>query len=96
MLEGGGQTPFLPPQQLKEMGFAMAAYPTTLIFRVARTIERALADIKVRRGRFAGNDGVDFAGWKRTSPTSTNGRIEDAIVARDQEWHEARDRVAGR
>ena len=46
MLEGGGQTPVLPPQELKAMGFAMAAYPTTLIFRVARTIERALADIK--------------------------------------------------
>ena len=46
MLEGGGQTPVLPPAELKAMGFAMAAYPTTLIFRVARTIERALADIK--------------------------------------------------
>ena len=49
MLEGGGQTPVLPPSELKAMGFTMAAYPTTLIFRVARTIERALADIKAGR-----------------------------------------------
>ena len=49
MLEGGGQTPVLPPSELKALGFAMAAYPTTLIFRVARTIERALADIKAGR-----------------------------------------------
>jgi len=38
-----GRTPVLPPGELKAMGFAMAAYPTTVIFRVARTIERALA-----------------------------------------------------
>ena len=36
----------LPPAELFALGFAMVAYPTSLIFRVARTIERALADIK--------------------------------------------------
>src|SRR5262245_44338823 len=56
MLEGGGQTPVLPPEQLAALGFAMAAYPTTLIFRIARTIERALADIKAGKA-IAGNDG---------------------------------------
>ena len=59
MLEGGGQTPVLPPAELKAMGFAMAAYPTTLIFRVARTIERALADIKAGKP-LTGNDGVEL------------------------------------
>jgi 2-methylisocitrate lyase-like PEP mutase family enzyme len=76
MLEGGGQTPVLPPQQLKEMGFAMAAYPTTLIFRVARTIERALLDIKAGK-TLAGNDGVDFAGWKDITNFNEWARIED-------------------
>ena len=76
MLEGGGQTPFLPPHELKQMGFAMAAYPTTLIFRVARAIERALADIKAGKA-LAGNDGVDFAGFKDITGYDKWARIED-------------------
>jgi 2-methylisocitrate lyase-like PEP mutase family enzyme len=63
MLEGGGQTPVLPPAELKAMGFAMVAYPTSVIFRVARTIEKALSDIKAGRPGAAG-DSVDFAGFK--------------------------------
>jgi 2-methylisocitrate lyase-like PEP mutase family enzyme len=63
MLEGGGQTPVLPPAELGRLGFAMVAYPTTLIFRVARTIETALGDIKAGRPAKEG-DGVDFAAFK--------------------------------
>lgn len=63
MLEGGGRTPVLPPHELYHLGFAMVAYPTTLIFRVARAIENALADLKA--GKPAGdNDGVDFEAFK--------------------------------
>jgi 2-methylisocitrate lyase-like PEP mutase family enzyme len=76
MLEGGGQTPVLPPKQLHEMGFAMAAYPTTLIFRVARTIERALADIKAGKA-IAGSDGVNFAEFKDITNYDKWARIED-------------------
>src|SRR6188508_1861163 len=76
MLEGGGQTPVLPPQELKAMGFAMAAYPTTLIFRVARTIERALKDIKA--GRSVNDaDGVNFAEFKDITNYAEWARIED-------------------
>jgi len=75
MLEGGGQTPFLPPQQLKQMGFAMAAYPTTLLFRVARTIERALADIRAGRP-LDGGDGVNFAEFKSITNYDEWARIE--------------------
>lgn len=75
MLESG-QTPVLPPADLKAMGFAMAAYPTTLIFRVARTIERALADIKNGR-TLAGNDGVNFAEFKDITNYGDWARIED-------------------
>ena len=46
MVEGGGRTPVLPPRELYRLGFAMVAYPTSLIFRVARAIENALADLK--------------------------------------------------
>jgi 2-methylisocitrate lyase-like PEP mutase family enzyme len=63
MVEGGGRTPILPPAELYRLGFAMVAYPTTLIFRVARAIDTALADLKA--GRPAGkNDGVDFETFK--------------------------------
>jgi 2-methylisocitrate lyase-like PEP mutase family enzyme len=76
MLEGGGQTPVLPPAELSRLGFAMAAYPTTLIFRVARTIEKALADLKA--GRPANNaDSVDFAGFKDITDFANWARIED-------------------
>ena len=41
----------------------MVAYPTSLIFRVARTIERALAELKA--GTLAiENEGVDFETFK--------------------------------
>jgi 2-methylisocitrate lyase-like PEP mutase family enzyme len=63
MLEGGSRTPLLPPQELYRLGFAMLAYPTSLIYRVARTIENALADL--RAGTLAiENEGVDFEAFK--------------------------------
>jgi 2-methylisocitrate lyase-like PEP mutase family enzyme len=63
MVEGGGRTPVLPPSDLYRLGFAMVAYPTTLIFRVARAIESALADLKA--GKAAGeNECVDFDAFK--------------------------------
>ena len=63
MLEGGGRTPVLPPHELYRLGFAMIAYPTSLISRVARTIETALADLKA--GRPADNGAVvDFEAFK--------------------------------
>jgi 2-methylisocitrate lyase-like PEP mutase family enzyme len=63
MLEGGGRTPLLPPPELYRLGFAMVAYPTSLIFRVSRTIEKALADLKA--GTLAiEHEGVDFDTFK--------------------------------
>ncbi len=48
MLEGG-RTPPVAPAELAAMGFAMVGYPTSLLFRVARTIERTLAAMKAGR-----------------------------------------------
>jgi 2-methylisocitrate lyase-like PEP mutase family enzyme len=81
MLEGGGQTPVLPPRDLHAMGFAMAAYPTTLIFRVARTIERALADIKAGKS-IDNNDGVNFAEFKDITGFDKWARIEETYAPR--------------
>jgi 2-methylisocitrate lyase-like PEP mutase family enzyme len=62
MLEAG-RTPLIPPAELFRLGFAMVAYPTTLMFRVTRTIEKALADLKAGQLSLAG-EGVDFEAFK--------------------------------
>jgi 2-methylisocitrate lyase-like PEP mutase family enzyme len=63
MVEGGGRTPVLPPTELFRLGFAMVVYPVSLIFRVARTIERALADLKAGRSA-SDNERIDFEAFK--------------------------------
>ena len=49
ILEGGGETPWVAPAEMAEMGFSMILYPTTVLFRITRTIQRALADLKAGR-----------------------------------------------
>ncbi len=79
MLEGG-RTPLVDPKELKAMGFAMIAYPTTLIFRVARTIEKALADLAAGRLTLDG-EGVDFARFKAITGFEDWVRFETLAVA---------------
>jgi 2-methylisocitrate lyase-like PEP mutase family enzyme len=49
MFEGGGRTPWLSPPDLHALGFSMILFPTTLLFRVTRALERALVDLKAGR-----------------------------------------------
>ena len=76
MVEGGGRTPVLPPGELFRLGFAMVAYPTTLIFSVARTIERALADLKAGRP-VAADEAVDFEAFKDITGLARWAAIEE-------------------
>ena len=46
ILENGGKTPWCAPKELGEMGYAMILYPTTVIFQVVHTIQRALGNLK--------------------------------------------------
>lgn len=46
MLEGGGKTPILPPQQLQDMGFKLCAYPLSLLGVSVRAMEVALEGLK--------------------------------------------------
>lgn len=46
MLEGGGKTPILPPEQLEEMGFKLCAYPLSLLGVSVRAMEVALEGLK--------------------------------------------------
>jgi len=82
MVEGGGRTPVLPPEELYRLGFCMIAYPTTLIFRAARTIEQGLAEIK--QGRLANpNDAVDFEGFKDITDFARWSAVEQRAEERD-------------
>lgn len=49
MMERGGKLPWLPPDEIYSYGFPMIFYPTTVLFRVAKGIERALADLRAGR-----------------------------------------------
>lgn len=79
MVEGGGQTPILPPDELYRLGFNMVAYPCTVLFRVARTIETALADIKGGRA-LGSNAAVDFAGFKDITGFQEWARIDETYA----------------
>lgn len=46
ILEEGGKTPWLSPNELGSMGYSMILYPTTVIFQVVHTIQRALDHLK--------------------------------------------------
>ena len=46
VLENGGKTPWLPPDEFAEMGFTMVLYPTTLLFRATYAIRRAAEDLR--------------------------------------------------
>lgn len=49
MMEGGGQMSWVSPTAIHEAGFAMILYPTTLLFQITRTMERALTTLKAGR-----------------------------------------------
>jgi 2-methylisocitrate lyase-like PEP mutase family enzyme len=46
ILEEGGKTPWLSPKELGSLGYNMILYPTTIIFQVVHTIQRALEHLK--------------------------------------------------
>jgi 2-methylisocitrate lyase-like PEP mutase family enzyme len=59
MFEGDDETPWLTPKELDSLGFSMILYPTTLLFRVARCLERALEDLRGGKKTPKG-EGVDL------------------------------------
>jgi 2-methylisocitrate lyase-like PEP mutase family enzyme len=46
VLENGGKTPWLPPEEFADMGYTMILYPTTILFRAARALQRAAEDLR--------------------------------------------------
>jgi 2-methylisocitrate lyase-like PEP mutase family enzyme len=49
VLERGGKTPALSVQEFGQLHFDMLLYPTTILFRLTRAIELAVADLRASR-----------------------------------------------
>jgi methylisocitrate lyase len=72
ILERGGKTPWVPPAELRELGFNMVLYPTSLLFRQTKAIQRGLQDLLAGRplpeqdsvDMFEFEKIVDIAYWK--------------------------------
>jgi 2-methylisocitrate lyase-like PEP mutase family enzyme len=64
LMEGGGQLPWLPPAEIYGYGFSMILYPTTVLFRVARATERALAALMAGKPMTEG-EAVDLEGFEQ-------------------------------
>jgi hypothetical protein len=54
----------------------MVAYPTTLIFRVARAVEKALADMRAGKPA-AANEAVDFTTFKDITGVAEWTRVDE-------------------
>ena len=81
MLEGG-RTPVLKPAELYRLGFSMIAYPTTLIFRVAYTVEKALSELKAGMLNLE-DEGVSFEQFKDITKFSEWQAVEDRSAVQE-------------
>lgn len=58
ILEQGGKTPWISPDELHSLGHDMILYLTTIIFQIVRITQKALANLKA--GKPAGKASVDM------------------------------------
>jgi len=81
MFEGDNETPWSTPMELYRIGFSMILYPTSLLFRVVRAIERGLADL--RQGKpMPKDEGVDLTQWEEIVDVPYWATIEKRYGAR--------------
>lgn len=59
ILEQGGKTPWCSPKELGGMGYNMILYPTTVIFQVVYTIQKALQNLKQGKPIHGGSVNMD-------------------------------------
>ena len=95
ILEGGGKTPWVSPQDLREMGYSIVLYPTTVLFQMTYAIQEALSHL--RRGEPMDSSRavsmkhfeqiVDLPHWAivegrfRTGPMAKLRRVWDKLAA---------------
>ena len=81
MFEGDNETPWLTPMELHQLGFSMILYPTSLLFRVVRAIERGLEDL--RQGKtMSRQDGIALADYEAIVDVPYWATIEKRFGAR--------------
>ena len=81
MFEGDNETPWLTPMELHTLGFSMILYPTSLLFRVVRTIEQGLADLRQGK-KMEGTHGIDLNEWEQIVNVPYWATIEKRFGAR--------------
>ena len=81
MFEGDNETPWLTPMELYALGFSMILYPTSLLFRVVRAIQRALADLRQGK-RMSKDEGIDLNEWEQIVDVPSWEEIEKRFGAR--------------
>ncbi len=79
MLEGG-RTPILKPFELKQLGFSIEIYGTSILMRYVKTIQETLADIQSGEMKLSGT-GVTFSDYKRLVGMDDWTRIEEQYKA---------------
>jgi 2-methylisocitrate lyase-like PEP mutase family enzyme len=81
MMEGGGKLPWLPPDEIYGYGFAMILYPTTVLFRATRAIQRALADLQAGKP-MPEDDAVDLKAFEQVVELPAWAAVEKRFSAR--------------
>ena len=64
VLENGGKTPWLPPEEFADMGFTMILYPTTILFQAARAIRRAAETLRAGKPMYE-REAVDMETFEK-------------------------------
>jgi 2,3-dimethylmalate lyase len=80
MLEGG-QTPMMTSGELFDLGFSMIGYPTSLLFRIVKTMQRALGQL-AQGMPSKGDDVASFDEFRTLIGLSRWGEIEDRLRSR--------------
>jgi len=84
ILEGGGRTPWMDPKELYALGYTMLLYPSTVIFRVTRAIQKAVADLKAGRP-MALEESVTFEEYEDILGLPQWAALEDGFTGRHQQ-----------
>ncbi|MBV8809362.1 MAG: isocitrate lyase/PEP mutase family protein [Acidobacteriaceae bacterium] len=83
MFEGDDETHFLSPKELHKLGFSIILYPTTLLFRLVRSLERALRDLQAGKPTPKG-EGVSLKEYEQIVGLPQWAEIENRFQAREK------------
>jgi 2-methylisocitrate lyase-like PEP mutase family enzyme len=84
ILEGGGRTPWMDPKDLHALGYTMLLYPTTVVFRVTRAIQKAVGDLKAGR-QMPPEESVTFKEYEDILGLPQWAALEDEFVGKHEQ-----------